>query len=57
MSIIHLCLKTAVDIQATKSISSRFSLKKIFVEGAAVSSLKIISRNEEEVLDKQGMLR
>jgi hypothetical protein len=36
---------------------SRFSQEEDFVERAAVSSLKIIFRNEEETLDKEGRLR
>jgi hypothetical protein len=36
-----------------RAVSSRFSLKKKFCEGAAVSSLKITLRLEKKVLDRQ----
>jgi hypothetical protein len=38
---------TAVDIQATKSRHKPHSLGEEFAERAAVSSLKIVCRNEE----------
>jgi hypothetical protein len=59
MPIIPPCLTNqAIDIQAIKSQVRAASLRqKISVERAAVSSLKIIFRNEEEVLDKEDMLR
>lgn len=51
------CLKTAIDIQPIKSIFEPLLSEEDIVERAAVSSLKIIFRNEEGMLDKQGMLR
>lgn len=53
-----LCLtEMVIDIQATKSIVKPLLSEEDFVERAAVSFLEIIFRNEEEVLDKQGMVR
>jgi hypothetical protein len=58
MPIMPLCLtEMVIDIQATKSIVKPLLSEEDFVERAAVSFLEIIFRNEEEVLDKQGMVR